>query len=337
MNQIDFLKSRYEGVRVGFSTHESPDTTIPVMMAVAKGVNLFEKHVGLRTDQYPLNAYSAAPGQVRQWLESARTAYQICGDNSRYQPDEKELTSVLSLRRGVFAKRDIQPGEILCLEDVDFAFPCVEGQLTANDWSIFSTFTAGQKISGCGSIMTSDLEIADNKKKLLDIASQVNNLLTRYNVVVPEKIKLEISHHYGLDRFSEYGLAMLTVVNRHYCKKVIIVLPGQNHPEQYHKCKEETFHILGGDMILKLDGETRHCSPGDLITIMPGVRHEFSTQNGLVFEEISSTHFVDDSYYTDEAVTNNKSRKTMLTYWREQPKSEVPVPANADQTVRRAA
>lgn len=338
MNQLDFMKHRYQGVRIGFSTHESPESTVPVMMAVAKGVNLFEKHVGLKTDQYSLNAYSADPWQVRAWLEAARSAYRICGERTRYQADEKELSSVRSLRRGVFAKRDLKPGETLRTEDVEFAFPCTEGQLTANDWSLFTTFTVQKEISASAPLRTEDLNVVDNKKKLIGIASRVNDLLCKYNVVVPEKIDLEISHHYGLERFDEYGLAMLTVVNRNYCKKVIVVLPGQNHPEQYHNRKEETFHVLGGDMLLKLDGEPRLCRAGDLITIMPGVRHEFSTQNGLVFEEISSTHFVDDSFYTDEAVTNNKSRKTLLTYWREQSSDkESSRPETRDTNVRRVA
>lgn len=335
MNQIDFLKQRYQGIRIGFSTHESPEATVPVMMGVAKGVNLFEKHVGLKTDQYALNAYSADPRQVRAWLDAARSAYQICGEHARYQADEKELSSVRSLRRGVFVKRDIQPGETLRTEDVEFAFPCSEGQLTANDWSSFTTFTAQKTISSAAPVRVEDLDIVDNKKTLLRIASRVNDLLDEHNVVVPKRIDLEISHHYGLENFDQFGLAMLTVVNRDYCKKIIVVLPGQNHPEQYHNRKEETFHVLGGDMYLKLDGEPRLCRPGDLVTITPGVRHEFTTQNGLVFEEISSTHFLDDSFYTDEAITNNKSRKTILTYWREQDTASQA--DNAGFSFRRAA
>jgi hypothetical protein len=34
-----------------------------------------------------------------------------------------------------------------------------------------------------------------------------------------------------------------------------------------------------------------------------------------VIEEISSTHWADDSFYTDEAINRNRDRKTRLTYW----------------------
>ena len=57
-------------------------------------------------------------------------------------------------------------------------------------------------------------------------------------VVVPGKFEIEISHHYGLERFRDYGLAMITLVNREYCKKILICLPNQTHPEQYHKRKK---------------------------------------------------------------------------------------------------
>ena len=39
-------------------------------------------------------------------------------------------------------------------------------------------------------------------------------------VVVPGQADLEISHHYGLEKFEETGLTMITVVNREYCKKL---------------------------------------------------------------------------------------------------------------------
>ncbi len=72
-------------------------------------------------------------------------------------------------------------------------------------------------------------------------------MLADRNIVVPGMATLEISHHYGLDRFEEVGCTIINVINREYCKKLIVVLPGQRHPEQYHKIKEETFVVLDGD------------------------------------------------------------------------------------------
>ena len=108
---------------------------------------------------------------------------------------------------------------------------------------------------------------------------------------------------------------MLTVVNRDYCKKLLVSLPGQKHPEQYHKQKEETFHVLYGTVEIELNGKIQTCHPGDVVTIEPETRHAFVSYDGAVIEEISSTHFVNDSFYTDESISLNENRKTILTHW----------------------
>ena len=100
-------------------------------------------------------------------------------------------------------------------------------------------------------------------------------------------------------------------------KKLLVTLPGQQHPEQFHKQKEETFHVLHGEVELKLDGVLRICHPGDVITIEPEIRHAWISNTGAIIEEISTTHFTNDSFYTDEAIMSNTQRKTSLTYWME--------------------
>jgi N-acetylneuraminate synthase len=93
------------------------------------------------------------------------------------------------------------------------------------------------------------------------------------------------------------------------------MLPGQRHPEHVHRQKEETFYIIYGDITIALDGQEQTYKKGDLVLVNRGVKHRFSTKDGVIFEEISSTHFKNDSYYTDPAVMQNRSRKTLLTYW----------------------
>jgi len=155
----------------------------------------------------------------------------------------------------------------------------------------------------------------DTRQKVYDIIQGVKSFLNAGHIVVPGKADLEISHHYGMEKFDEFGLVMITVVNREYCKKLIVMLPGQTHPEQHHKLKEETFLVLHGEMTVELDGAPRTLRPGDLVTVNREVRHLFRTDSGVVFEEISSTHFKDDSYYTDGSIAANRNRKTYLTYW----------------------
>src|SRR5208283_5746585 len=79
LNQIKRLKERYGNHTVGLSSHEPPGDTRTVQMALAMGAMVLEKHVGLPTEQYALNAYSCSPGQMREWLAAARTALEACG------------------------------------------------------------------------------------------------------------------------------------------------------------------------------------------------------------------------------------------------------------------
>lgn len=316
LSQLDLLQRRYPGVRTGFSTHENPANQDIVKLAVAKGATIFEKHVGVPTDRYPLNAYSASPEQLEAWLASARTAFSLCGEGNERLPSSAEETAGLrSLRRGVFVRRDIAAGEVLKPGDVYFAFPPREDQYTANDWSKYVEYSATALIRKDDPISPANATQCDHRERVWDIVQRVKAFLKESGVVVPGSADLDISHHYGLERFDDVGLTMLTVVNRDYCKKLLVLLPGQSHPEQFHKRKEETFHVLYGEIVLELDGEPRVCSPGDVVTVTPGVRHAFRSAGGAVIEEISTTHFKDDSYYVDAAITANKQRKTFLTYW----------------------
>jgi sialic acid synthase SpsE/D-lyxose ketol-isomerase len=316
LNQLDLLLDRYPGLRIGYSTHEHPDEVLPVAMAVAKGATIFEKHIGIPTDEYALNNYSANPAQVEAWLQTAQKAYSIGGfSGERVGPTHAETASLLSLRRGVFVKHAVQKGARLTNEDVFFAIPTQEGHITANDWSKYSQFYAQKDIPAKGPVLSTNTSHINNRETVLSIATRVKDMLQASGTVVPGEASLEISHHYGIDRFDEFGITMVTVVNRLYCKKLIVVLPGQKHPEQYHNIKEETFHVLYGELALELDGVRAVYGPGSVITIEPGVKHYFESQSGAVFEEISSTHIVDDSFYIDPTIAQNTDRKTFLTHW----------------------
>lgn len=316
LSQIDFLKARYPGVTIGFSTHENPDNVDIVKMAIAKGAAIFEKHVGFPTEKYALNAYSANPAQLRTWLEAARYAYTVCGvGDARLPPNSTETESLRSLRRGVFARRDIEAGEKLLDDDIYFAFPPQPDQYTANDWSKYASLTTHIALKKNAPLTTQNSTQENIRAKAWQAAQDVKKLLKKSHITVPGGADLELSHHYGIEQFYEVGLTMITVVNRAYCKKLLVSLPGQQHPEQYHKQKEETFHVLYGSVDITLDDVTKTYGPGDIINVEPGVRHAFVSPSGAVIEEISSTHIKNDSFYTDEAINQNKNRKTILTYW----------------------
>ncbi len=321
LNQLDFLMSRYPNIPIGFSTHEDPENMLAGPLAIAKGAVLLERHIGVKTKEFGLNAYSSTPDIVRKWLDSLSLAMDMIGDarlkHSRYKASDTEIKTLRSLRRGIFAKVDMKKGEVASQDNVFFAIPSQEGQFTANDFSKYARIAVLKDVKAREPINTNNASIKNVQDSVLAIVKDISDFVAKAGVVIPSGVELEISHHYGLDRFYEYGMAMITVVNRDYCKKVLVLLPGQRHPEQYHKQKEETFFVVFGEVEVALDGKKAVCRPGEVITIAPGVRHMMYSKDGCIIEEISTTHYKDDSFYTDEKINGNKSRKTIVAFWQD--------------------
>ncbi len=324
LNQIDFFHRRYDGVPIGFSTHEDPGDFDPVKLAVAKGAVALERHVGIATAEWKLNAYSSSPEQIRSWLEAARKAYGMCGISGERCPiSEKERYDLRGLQRGVFAKHAIVAGEKLSLEMLFFAIPGQDGQLVANDLSKYLKMTARREIPAGAPIRKEDVEMENIRTKVLDAVRQLCSLLKASGLRLQDRLELELSHHYGIDHFYEHGCAIITCVNREYCKKIILLLPGQENPTHTHHRKEETFHILFGELILTLGGVEKSYKAGEIIVVERGIPHKFSSPSGAVLEEISTTHYKDDSFYDDPVIRENASRKTYLTFYADWLKGEL--------------
>jgi sialic acid synthase SpsE/mannose-6-phosphate isomerase-like protein (cupin superfamily) len=316
MNQIDLFRKRYPKLCIGYSSHDDPDNIDSVRVAIAKGAVIFERHVGVATSDIVLNDYSADPKQIRKWLETAQRTFEICGViDKRSDFTNEEKITLRALHRGVFAKRKLEKGERITLSNTFCAIPAIDGQIIANDMSKYTEFYAECEISRNQPILLSNTKRIDIRVKVYDIVRQVKDVLRKSKVIVPGMADLEISHHYGVDLFNKFGSTTITVVNREYCKRLIILLPGQKHPEQYHKLKDETFNILYGDVFITLNGIEKKCKAGDIVTVEKGIKHSFYSIGGAVIEELSSTYYRNDSYYIDSEIANNKFRKTLLTYW----------------------
>lgn len=316
LNQIDFFRNRYPDVIIGYSTHEDPSNLDAIKIAIAKGSKIFERHVGIATERYPLNAYSSTPDQIRQWLSSAQQALAMCGiSGARREIYEKEKFDLQGLKRGVFAKKDIGIGQKITTENTFFAIPNFEGQIVANNMSKYAEFIAKKDFRVNEPIHFRDVSARDIRSQVLKTIERVREMLIESKVHLPHMLQFELSHHYGIDRIEEWGAVIINCVNRQYCKKLIIMLPGQRHPAHFHKRKEETFQILSGELILNLGDGEKIYRPGDIVLVEKGAKHSFRSEKGAIFEEISSTHYPDDSYYDDEEILKNKNRKTEMTFW----------------------
>lgn len=311
---IDKMRKRYPGVLIGYSGHEDPNNTTIAAMAVAKGAQILERHVALPTETIKINNYSMAPEQADRWVAAIVAARQVCEFSGQKTVPAEEQTSLGSLSRGVYAKRKIQKGETISQEDVFFAMPCQEGQLKSGE-------------IGNGLVATKNYEPLDpvqeipspNKREdaLHQFVYRIKGMLHEAGIALCPECTLELSHHYGLDRFEEVGCAIVNVINKVYCKKLIIMFPGQQHPTHYHDVKEETFHVLSGHLHLVLDGKEFELEPGQIKTVQQREKHSFSAPDGVIFEEISTHHERADSFYDDPSIAklDVMIRKTILKCW----------------------
>jgi len=316
IGQIKLLKETFPELRIGFSTHETPDNFDAIAIAITEGAEIFEKHVGLPTDKYDNNLYSVNPDQVTSWLNKARQTYSMIGrEKKRYSISKSEIDGLKALKRAVFANRAIKKGERISKDDVFFAIPSSPESFLANDFSKYASFVAKKNIPCNTGITINNSIVTHHRSELRSIVTAVNKIINESSITVPQNTCLEISHHYGLDKFYKHGLVMITVVNNSYCKKYLISLKGQSHPEQYHNIKQETFHVLHGSVKIYLDGVAKIYCPGDVITVQKKVRHKWTALEDCVIEEISTNHKIDDSFYVDKTIHKNLNRKTLIEHW----------------------
>ena len=312
---IDKLRRRYPDNVIGYSGHEDPDDNVIPMMAIAKGAKILERHVGLPTETISLNAYSMNPDQADTWVKSALEAKEICKmkkETERYI-SQAEIDSLNSLMRGVYLKHDVKKGDVLNREDVFFAMPNHDKQMTSGEF--FEGVVAGKDYKANEELHETKPVTDTNLAR--SVIHDVKGMLYEANIYLGDTFEAELSHHYGMKHFRQFGAMIISIVNREYCKKLIAVLPGQQHPDHMHKVKEETFQLLYGDLEVVVDGEEREMKPGDIQTVLRGQKHSFSSRTGAVFEEISTTHVKNDSYYDDPVIAGKDlmERKTKVYKW----------------------
>lgn len=318
LSQLELLRNRYPGKPVGFSTHERPDDTVPIQIAVAKGAELFERHVGVETEDIKLNAYSSTPEQIDRWLQAYKKAKALCGV-TRMRPEAlpEEMASLETLKRGVYARKTLRSGVPISREGVYFAMPYQKGQLEAGQWK--DGIQSVVDIEKDHELKAASLQIPKDSDKgvIYPALHLIKAMLNEARIELPTDFKLEISHHYGMANFLRYGVTLIDCVNRNYCKKILVQLPNQRHPAHFHRAKEETFQVLHGVLELELDGRRKTLYPGDTVLIMQGVWHEFWNETGVIVEEISTTHYNNDSFYADKRINRmeRSARKTIVEHW----------------------
>ena len=167
MNQIDFLRNRYPGHIIGFSTHEYHDWHSSMLIAYAKGARTFERHIDIKTDDKPISSYCSTPEQIAAWFQAFHKAREMCGapGTEKAASSQKEIDYLTTLVRGVYAKCDLPAGHVLRPDDYYLAIPLQKGQLSCRE--LLNDQVLAQKIAADAPLMTDSVQSLYNHDESL--------------------------------------------------------------------------------------------------------------------------------------------------------------------------
>lgn len=143
------------------------------------------------------------------------------------------------------------------------------------------------------------------RSELMEAQLQIRRQLEEARLAVAGHEEIEAAD-FGLGDYPRTGLGLIVRVNNeHYCSKWLTLLPGQTCPTHYHKKKTETFFAIHGAVHLNTEGKVTVLNPGQQFTILPGVRHSFTSPDGAVIEEVSTHDDNADSYFDDARIVRD--------------------------------
>jgi len=142
LNQIDYLKNKYPNLVIGLSTHEYHDWHSSMHISYAKGARTWERHIDIPYpkghEQKEVSIYCSLPHQIDEWFKAFNRAIIMCGTSNEVRRiiDEKELTYLEALYRGLYLKEDLKKGTKISLTQLYSAIPYQKeiGQITSREY-----------------------------------------------------------------------------------------------------------------------------------------------------------------------------------------------------------
>jgi N-acetylneuraminate synthase len=139
LDQIDYLKNRYPSHVIGLSTHEYSDWSSSMLISYGKGARTWERHIDINYEDVAVSSYCSLPERCDVWFKAFHKAKQMCGgySSTRRVISKKETEYLDALVRGVYAKKDIEPGYIFTKDsfenDFYLAIPLLKAQLSCRE------------------------------------------------------------------------------------------------------------------------------------------------------------------------------------------------------------
>ena len=139
LSQIDYLKNRYPGHVIGFSSHEYHDWSTSMAISYAKGARTWERHVDIDYQGVPVSSYCSLPEQIDIWFKTYLKATEMCGNssNERRVISRDEIVYLDALVRGIYVVKDLPAGLVVdhstFAKNFRLAVPLRKGQLSSRE------------------------------------------------------------------------------------------------------------------------------------------------------------------------------------------------------------
>ena len=146
-----------------------------------------------------------------------------------------------------------------------------------------------------------DVELQGDARK--EALRRCHERLGEWNLKMPEVTPIVL--HFGLDDFYNIGEIEFWVANEEgagYCGKFLFVFDGQTCPYHHHTKKHETFFVVKGHLRMKIAGEEKEFSEGDLLPMPPGTDHSFTGIGEALLLEVSSPCLLEDNFFENRGI-----------------------------------
>jgi len=133
--------------------------------------------------------------------------------------------------------------------------------------------------------------------------ARVKAQMSAWGLTMPDMKVLML--YFGLDNFDKIGLTEFWIVNDEeagYCGKLLFLFDGQTCPEHHHDMKHETFFVVKGKVMMRVDGKEREMVEGDLLAMHRGMTHAFTGVGSALLIEVSQPCVRDDNFFTDKQI-----------------------------------
>ena len=121
LNNIEGLREAFPNVSIGFSDH-SEGISIPTA-SIALGACIIEKHFTLDSTRIGMdNQMATEPDEMKQMIKSCLDVFSSLGTKERIV-SQTEVEQSLKMRRSIVAKININAGELLSLDNLEFKRP----------------------------------------------------------------------------------------------------------------------------------------------------------------------------------------------------------------------